>query len=58
MSRMLMPFRAAGEGGEEEDEDEREGGVVVVELLLLLLFPLSELGFPLAALRISSRRKR
>jgi hypothetical protein len=55
---MLIPFRAARGGGDEdeEDEEEREGGVVVVELLLLLV--LSELGFPLAALRISSRRKR
>lgn len=50
-----MPLRAAG--GEEEEE--REGGVVVIELLLLLLLlVLSELGLPLAALRISSRRKR
>jgi len=55
---MLMPFRAAG--GVEEEEEEMEGLVLLllVLLLLLLLLLLSELGFPLAALRISSRRKR
>ncbi len=54
-----MPFRAAGGGVEEEEEDDWDGGVGVVALLiLLLLLLLSELGLPLAALRISSRRKR
>ena len=58
---MLMPFLWGGVEEDEEEEEvveEREGCVLLLLVVLLLLLLLSELGFPLAALRISSLRKR